>query len=165
MNAAFFVTLLAVSPAAQNAEPPSAIHAPKPAPLMAQYDWGYVGADGEGKGTLSILVEPTTGKIVLELHGLGERLVLLQGDAETGYHLLIPRRNLDQHSASFAGLKVPFLPQLGGAQALHRLLTTGEGPGVKVTKRDDEGPVKLYYKGKDEQGKNVQVWMTRTRME
>ena len=69
--------------------------APPAAAIRALYDWGYVGADGEGKGTLSALVDAAGGKVILELHGMGERLVLLQGDAAAGYRLQIPRRKLD----------------------------------------------------------------------
>ena len=47
--------------------------------------------------------------------------------------------------------------------ALHKLLTEGSGPGVKVTKRDGKGPVKLRYSGQDERGKDVMVWLQRTR--
>lgn len=167
MNIVVLLVMISVSRCLSNAthSPASQTTTTTATTLRAQYEWGYVGADGEGKGTLSVLLEPTTGKIVLELHGLGERLVLLQGDAATGYHLQIPRRNLDQNATSLAGLDLPFLPQLGDAEALHRLLTEGKGPGVKVTKRDQDGPLKLHYKGKDERGKNMQVWMTRTRME
>jgi len=137
-----------------------------PAPqIRAQYEWGYAGKDGQGKGTLSILVDPVPGKVILELQGLGERLVLLQGDAAAGYHLLIPRRELDQRSPTLAGLPLPFLPRLGSADAVYRLLTLGEGPGVKVTKRDAQGPVKLRYQGEDDQGRELMVWLTRTRWE
>lgn len=142
-----------------------AFQAPAPAPLRAQYDWGYVGADGEGKGTFSALVETTSGKIILELHGLGERLVLLEGDTAAGYRLQIPRRKLDRHVKSIGDLPLPFLPTLGSVEALQKLLVAGEGPDVKVTDRDALGPRKLRYKGKDEQGNDVMVWLTRTRWE
>ncbi len=135
------------------------------APLRAQYDWGYVGADGEGKGTFSVLVDAPSGKVVLELHGLGERLVLLQGDAAGGYRIQIPRRKLDRQVKAIGELPVPFLPALGNVDALQKLLLVGEGPGVKVTERDAQGPLKLRYKGKDEQGNDVMVWLTRTRFE
>lgn len=136
-----------------------------PQPLRAQYDWGYVGADGEGKGVLSALVDAPSGRVVLELHGLGERLVLLEGDSAGGYRLQIPRRKLDRQVKSIGELPVPFLPALGGVDGLSRLLTAGEGPGVKVSDRDANGPRKLRYKGKDEQGNDVMVWLTRTRWE
>jgi hypothetical protein len=150
------------------AQPPSV---PLPAPeqttlrtlLKAQYAWGYAGMEGEGKGTLNILIEPSTEKVVLELYGLGERLMFLSGDRATGYRVLIPRRELDLKGASFGELPLPFLPQLGTAEALYKLLTEGSGPGVKITKRDGKGPVKLRYSGQDEQGKDVMVWLQRTR--
>jgi hypothetical protein len=131
--------------------------------LKAQYAWGYSGMDGEGKGTLNILIEPASEKVLLELYGVGERLMFLSGDRSGGYRVLIPRRELDLKGASFGELPLPFLPQLGSAEALHRLLTEGSGPGVKVTKRDGKGPVKLRYSGQDEHGKDVMVWLQRTR--
>ncbi|MBK8726699.1 MAG: hypothetical protein IPL96_11825 [Holophagaceae bacterium] len=131
--------------------------------IRAQYAWGYVGADCEGKGTLNLLVDAATGAVVLELQGLGERLMLLQGDGATGYRLQIPRQKLDTTSASLAELPLPFLPKLGGPAALRALVAEGRGPGVKVTKRDAAGPVKLKYQGKDDQGKEVLVWLERKR--
>ena len=76
---------------------------------------------------------------MLELYGLGERLMLLSGDRAGGYRVQIPRRELDLRGVPFAELPLPFLPQLGSAEALHRLLTEGSGPGVKVTKRGRQG--------------------------
>lgn len=141
------------------------IQAPPAELLRAQYDWGYVGADGEGKGTFSALVDPTTGKVILELHGLGERLLLLQGDAAAGYRIQIPRKKLDRHVKAIGDLPVPFLPVLGSVEALQKLFVAGEGPGVKVTEKDALGPKKLRYKGKDEEGNDVMVWLVRTRWE
>jgi hypothetical protein len=141
------------------------LQAPAPAPparpLRAQYAWGYVGADGEGKGTLNLLLDEGTGEVVLELQGIGERLMLLQGDGRTGYRLQIPRRQVDTTAASLGELPLPFLPQLGGPAALWALVAQGRGPGVKVTKRDGAGPLKLKYQGKDDQGKDVHVWLER----
>ena len=131
--------------------------------LKAKYDWGYAGMEGEGKGTLTILIEPTSEKIVMELYGIGERLVFLTGDRGGGYRVQIPRRELDLKGVSFGELPLPFLPQLGSAEALRKLLTEGSGPGVKVTKRDGKGPVNLRYSGQDERGKDVLVWLQRTR--
>jgi hypothetical protein len=131
--------------------------------LRAQYAWGYSGMEGEGKGTLSILIDPTPGKVVMELHGLGERLVFLSGDRASGYRVQIPRRELDLRGASLGELPLPFLPQLGTPEALHKLLAEGSAPGVRVTKRDGKGPVKLRYSGQDERGKDVMVWLERTR--
>jgi len=133
--------------------------------IRAQYAWGYSGMDGEGSGTLSVLVEPGSGKVILELHGLGERLMLLTGNKAEGYHILIPRQALDRTVPTFGALPLPFLPQLGSAESLHRLFLEGDGPGVKVTKRDPKGPLKLRYQGQDDHGKDVTVWMQRTRWE
>ena len=133
--------------------------------IRAQYAWGYSGMDGEGSGTLSVLVEPQSGKVVLELHGIGERLMLLTGDRSSGYRVQIPRQELDQTVPTFGALPLPFLPQLGSSEALHSLLSEGEGPGVKVRKRDQRGPLKLRYGGHDEHGKDVTVWLNRTRWE
>lgn len=152
-----------------SAQPP----APAPAPaaaeartvLKAQYAWGYSGMEGEGKGYLSVLLDPAAGKVVMELHGLGERLMYLSGDRGTGYRVQIPRRELDMRGSTFSEMPLPFLPQLGTVEALHKLLTEGSGPGVKVTKRDGKGPVKLRYSGQDEHGKDVMVWLQRTRWE
>ena len=133
--------------------------------LKAQYAWGYSGQEGEGKGTLNLLLDTASEKVVLELFGLGERLVFLSGDRAAGYRIQIPRRELDMRGVSFDKLPRPFLPQLGSPEALHRLLAEGSGPGVKVTKRDGKGPVKLRYSGQDERGKDVLVWLQRTRWE
>ncbi len=146
---------------------PPSLPAPEPAPpqpLRAQYGWGYAGPDGEGKGSLSVLLEPASGRVVLEIHGLGERLVLLTGD-RSGYRVQIPRQNLDQQAASLGTLPLPFLPQVGSCENLYRLLTEGTGPGIKVTKRDAKGPVKLRFAGKDDKGREVMVWLDRTRWE
>jgi hypothetical protein len=133
--------------------------------LRAQYGWGYAGADGQGKGTLSVLLEPATGRTVLELQGLGERLMFLEGNAKDGYRIQIPRRKIDERAPSLGAIPLPFFPQLGSPAALYRLLCEGTGPGVKVTKRDKLGPVKLRYQGVDDQGKEVMVWLQRTRWE
>ena len=134
-------------------------------PLRAQYGWGYAGADGEGKGTLSVLLEPSSGRLVLEIHGLGERLVFLSGDRATGYRVQVPRREVDEIAPGLDRLPLPFLPQLGTVEGLYRFLAQGEGKGVKVTKKDAKGPVKLRYTGEDDRGREVMVWLTRTRWE
>jgi len=146
---------------------PPSLSAPEPTPsqpLRAQYGWGYAGPDGEGKGSLSVLLEPASGKVVLEIHGIGERLVLLTGD-RGGYRVQIPRQNLDQQAASLGALPLPFLPQMGTCESLYRRLTQGTGPGVKVTKQDSQGPVKMRFAGKDDKGREVMVWLHRTRWE
>ena len=143
---------------------PAALQAPAPAeagPLRAQYAWGYVGADGEGKGTLNLLLDPASGEVVLELQGVGERLMLLKGDTASGYHLQVPRRGLDVRSPDLKGLPLPFLPEVRSLAALLALVSEGAGPGVKVSRRDRQGPVKLRYQGRDEQGKDVHVWLER----
>lgn len=138
---------------------------PVPDVLRAQYEWGYAGADGEGQGTLSILLEPSAGRLVLEIHGLGERLVFLQGSRAEGYRVQIPRRNVDRTAQEIGGLPLPFLPAIGTPEALAKLLREGAAPGVKVSRRDERGPVKLAYEGRDEGGRRVQVWLKRVRWE
>lgn len=150
------------------AAPPAGEAAPAPAVpanLRAQYAWGYAGADGQGKGTLNVLLESASGRTILELQGLGERLMLLEGDRAAGYRVQIPRRQVDERAATLAAIPLPFFPQLAGTDALYRLLTEGTGPGVKVTKRDGQGPVKLRYQGNDDKGKEVMVWLERKRWE
>ena len=145
---------------------PPAMVAPAPGtPIRAQYGWGYAGPDGEGVGTLSLLMEPASGRLVLELHAPGERLVLLEGDRASGYRLQVPRQKLDQRAASLSQLPLPFLPQVSSVEALLRLLRTGEGAGVSVTKKDATGPLKLRWQGKDSRGKDEQVWLDRKRWE
>lgn len=143
---------------------PPADVAPAPAaPVRAQYGWGYSGAGGEGTGTLNLLLDPGTGRLVVELHGLGERLLLLEGDRASGYRLQVPRQKVDQRAATLAGLPLPFLPQVASVEALLRLLRNGEGPGVSVLKKDATGPRKLHWQGRDPQGKDEQVWLDRKR--
>jgi hypothetical protein len=133
--------------------------------VKAQYDWGYASPDGTGKGILTVLLDPGTGRTIIELQGLGERLLFLEGNPKDGFHLLIPRREVDQRAASLANLSLPFLPRLGSPQGLYELLTKGEAPGVKVSRKDGNGPVKMRYDGKDENGKELTVWLSRTRWE
>lgn len=141
------------------------VPAPKIEIIRAQYTWGYLDNDGEGKGTLAVLVDAATGRVVLEIHGLGERLMLLEGDRTKGYRVQIPRHKIDQTTLKLDGLPLPFLPQIKTAEGLRDLITHGTGAGVKVTKKDTKGPVKLKYQGKDDRGKEVQVWLQRTRIE
>lgn len=163
-----------VSPFAQTATqtPPAAIveavNAPSlqtALPLKAQYSWGYAGADGQGKGTLNLLLEPDAGRLLLELHGLGERIALLSGEAGGAYRLQIPRKSLDITQPSLEALQLPFLSKVGSVDRLYRFLHDGEFPGVKVTKKDASGPLKLRYRGSDERGKEYMVWLERTRWE
>lgn len=144
----------------------SPISTPAPAvPVRAQYGWGYAGPEGEGVGTLSLLMEPTSGRLVLELHAPGERLLLLEGDQASGYRLQVPRQKVDQRAATLADLPLPFLPQVASVEGLLHMLRTGEGTGVSVQKRDSQGPVKLQWKGKNSRGKDEQVWLDRKRWE
>lgn len=150
------------------AAPPAGEAAPAPAVpanLRAQYAWGYAGADGQGKGTLNVLLESASGRTILELQGLGERLMLLQGDSSSGYRVQVPRQKIDASAPTLASVPLPFLPQVGSVDALYRMLCEGTGTGVKVTRRDKQGPVKLSYKGADDKGREILVWLTRTRWE
>ncbi|GLH66267.1 hypothetical protein [Geothrix edaphica] len=143
--------------------PPAEV-VPAPAvPVRAQYGWGYSGAGGEGTGTLNLLMEPGSGRLVAELHGLGERLLLLEGDRASGYRLQVPRQKVDQRAATLAELPLPFLPQMASVEALLRLLRAGEGPGVSILKQDAMGPLKLHWRGRDPQGREEQVWLSRKR--
>ena len=145
---------------------PPPVSAPAPAtPIRAQYGWGYAGPDGEGVGTLSLLMEAASGRLILELHAPGERLVLLEGDRASGYRLQVPRQKLDQRAGALSQLSLPFLPQVSSVEALLRLLRTGDGTGVSVTKKDAQGPLKLHWRGKDARGKDEQVWLDRKRWE
>jgi len=110
-------------------------------------------------------MEPASGRLVLELHAPGERLLLLEGDQASGYRLQVPRQKLDQRAATLAQLPLPFLPQVPSVEALLRLLRTGQGAGVSVTKKDAQGPRKLHWQGKDPRGKDEQVWLERKRWE
>jgi hypothetical protein len=110
-------------------------------------------------------MEPAGGRLVIELHAPGERLLLLEGDGASGYRLQVPRQKLDQRAAALSQLALPFLPQISSVEALLRLLRTGEGTGVSVTKKDAQGPLKLHWRGKDARGKDEQVWLERKRWE
>lgn len=151
------------------ATPPPVLPAPAPVQprpaIRAQYAWGYAGTEGEGRGTLSLLLDPGTGRLVLELHGLGERLMVLTGDRAGGYHLQVPRQGVDTRAGNLAGLPLPFLPLVGDADGLYRLLAEGTGPGVKARRFDAFGPRNLRYQGRDDHGGEVMVWLTRTRWE
>jgi hypothetical protein len=158
------VLLLAGVIHAQATATPVPVVAPAPM-LKAQYDWGYAGADGQGKGDLTVQLDPATGQAILELQGLGERLMLLQGDRASGYRVQIPRQKIDASAPTLAAVPLPFFPQMGSVEALYQLLSQGAGAGVKVSKRDKLGPVKLTYKGTDDKGREIMVWLARTRWE
>ncbi len=143
--------------------PPAEV-APAPSlPLRAQYGWGYAGPDGEGVGTLNLLMEASRGRLVLELFAPGERLALLEGDAASGYRLQIPRQKVDRRMATLEQLPLPFLPRFSRVEELIRLLRTGDFPGATVTRRDADGPVKLHWRGRDPKGREEQVWLDRKR--
>ena len=147
------------------AAPPALIAPAQAASIRAQYGWGYAGPDGEGVGTLSLLMETATGRLILELHGPGERLLLLQGDAASGYRLQVPRQKVDQRATYLSELALPFLPQVLSVEGLLHLLRTGEGAGITVQKKDAQGPLRLQWRGKDPRGKEEQVWLERKRWE
>jgi hypothetical protein len=138
---------------------------PQAQAFRAMYDWGFSSPSGEGKGTLAVLVDTSMGKVVVELHAVGERLVLLEGDGERGYRLLIPRSAIDESAPALRDLSIPFLPTLGDANDLARLLLEGSGPGIKASRRDGKGPKRLRWDGKDHQGEPCTVWLKRTRFE
>jgi hypothetical protein len=110
-------------------------------------------------------MEADSGRLILELHAPGERLLLLEGTSATGYRLQVPRQKIDQRAVSLSQLPLPFLPQVPSVAALLRLLRSGEGTGVSVTRKDAQGPVKLHWQGKDARGKDEQVWLDRKRWE
>jgi hypothetical protein len=136
-----------------------------PQAFRAIYDWGFASPSGEGKGTLVVLVDLSNDKIIIELHALSERLMLLDGNKESGYRVQIPRNGIDERSPSLGGLPIPFLPALNDAAGLARLLTQGAGPGVKSSSKDANGPKKLRWDGKDDRKEPCTVWLTRTRFE
>ena len=145
--------------------PPAIIAPAQATPIRAQYGWGYAGSEGEGVGTLSLLMEAQSGRLILELHAPGERLLLLEGDATAGYRLQVPRQKIDRRAAYLSQLQLPFLPQVLSVEGLLHLLRTGEGAGVSVQKQDAQGPLKLHWQGKDPRGKDEQVWLERKRWE
>jgi hypothetical protein len=138
---------------------------PQPQAFRAMYDWGFSSPSGEGKGTLAVLVDTSIGKVVVELHAIGERLVLLEGDGERGYRLLIPRNGIDESSPALGDLHIPFLPTLNDTADLVRLLLDGAGPGIKASRRDSKGPKRLRWDGKDHRNEPCTVWLKRTRFE
>jgi len=129
------------------------------------YDWGFASPSGEGKGTLAVLVDTSTDKVVIELHAIGERLMLLEGNGESGYRLLIPRNAVDERATALSDLPTPYLPTISSAADLARLLLEGSGPGVKASQRDSKGPKRLRWDGKDDMGEQCTVWLKRTRFE
>ncbi|HJW08057.1 MAG TPA: hypothetical protein VJ483_00385 [Holophagaceae bacterium] len=154
--------------------PAQALSQPQPAavtaaaarrPVRAQYAWSYEAADANGSGTLSLLMDPAGGRLVLEIHSYGERVAFLSGDAAGGYRLQIPKEGKDLSSPSLAELPLPFLPDVKSVDALLTALERGEGPGLTVLKRGDGAPLKLRYKSLDEKGESILLWLTRKRWE
>jgi len=133
--------------------------------FRVMYDWGFASPSGEGKGTLAVLVDTSTDKVVIELHAIGERLLLLEGSRESGYRLLIPRSAIDERAPALSDLPTPYLPTIGSASDLVRLLLEGAGPGVKASRRDNKGPKRLRWDGRDDRGEQCTVWLKRTRFE
>jgi hypothetical protein len=133
--------------------------------FRAMYDWGFASPSGEGKGTLAVLVDTSTNKVVVELHAIGERLVLLEGDGERGYRLLMPRNGTDERAPALGDLSIPFLPKLNDAADLAHLLLDGTGHGIKVSRRDSKGPKRLRWDGKDHRNEQCTIWLKRTRFD
>ena len=143
---------------------PPALEAPAPLPfasLRAEYKWSFRGAQESGSGSLVLLLEPASGKLVLEVFSYGERLALVDGDAAAGYQVVLPRQNLNRTVPTLAELPLPFLPQAGSAETLARALATGEGEGLAVEARDAQGPRKLRFHGQDDAGAAIEVQLTR----
>ena len=148
--------------------PPALIEHDQPKEMQAFraiYDWGFASPSGEGKGALVVLVDLSDGKIIIELHALGERLMLLDGAAASGYRVQIPRNSVDERSSSLSSLPIPFLPILKDPSGLFMLLTEGKAPGVRASRKDANGPRRLRWNGKDDRGESCTVWLTRTRFE
>ena len=149
---------------------PPVLAAPEQTPqqhqaFRAMYDWGFASPSGEGKGTLAVLADLSNGSVIIELHALGERLMLLDGNKNSGYRVQIPRDGVDERAPSLNGLPMPFLPTLNDVNGLVRLLTEGTGSGVKASRKDANGPRQLRWDGKDNQGQSCTVWLKRTRFE
>jgi len=148
--------------------PPALIAHEQPRPpqaFRATYDWGFASPSGEGKGTLVVLVDLSNDKVIIELHAMSERLMLLEGNRNSGYRIQIPRDSLDERASSLNELPIPFLPTLNNANGLVRLLTEGIGPNVKASRKDANGPKQLRWDGKDNRNQSCTVWLKRTRFE
>jgi hypothetical protein len=147
--------------------PPAIVAQPQPQrrAFRAVYDWGFASPSGEGKGALAVLVDTATDRVVVELHAISERLVLLEGDGEAGYRLLIPKNGVDERADALGALHIPFMPTLNDGADLARLLIDGAGPGIKASRRDAKGPKRLRWDGKDHRGEPCTIWLKRTRFE
>ncbi|HTL98456.1 MAG TPA: hypothetical protein VL181_06585 [Holophagaceae bacterium] len=141
-------------------EPPKALPF---ASLRAEYKWSLRGAKDGGSGTLVVLLQPASGKLVLEVFTFGERLALVDGDAAAGYQVVLPKEQVDRTVAGLADLPLPFLPQTGSVDSLARALAFGEGRGITVRQRDNLGPSRLAYEGLAEDGSALEVELIRKR--
>jgi len=133
--------------------------------FRAIYDWGFASPSGEGKGTLAVLLEPFSGRVIIELYALSERLMLLEGNTENGYRIQIPRNGVDERASLLSELPIPFLPALKDANGLARLLLEGIGHGVKASRKDSHGPKRLRWEGKDDKNEHCAVWLKRVRFD
>ena len=82
---------------------------------------------------MSVMVEEPSEAVVIELQGMGERIMLLPGDRLGGYRLRVPRQGVDLSRPDLAPLPLPLLPKVENAQGLAILLRQGTAPGVDVT--------------------------------
>ncbi len=148
---------------------PPALQSPAPTTALpftavkAQYKWSFKSADGSGSGSLALLMEPSRGKLVLEVFSYGDRLALVDGDTTTGYQYVLPKEQVNRTVPTLADLPLPLLPQVGTVEALARALALGEG--LVVDQRDALGPLKLTYAGQDSVGRPIEVHLTRKRWE
>lgn len=133
--------------------------------LRARYKWALEVGEDRGSGSLTLRLAPATGELVVEVFSFTDRLALVAGDAARGYHLILPREQVDRTVASVSDLPFPFLPQAGSVEALARALAFGEGAGITVTERDASGPRSLSYAGQDAEGRPVKVRLIRKQWE
>ena len=145
---------------------PPALQAQAPAPLpfaslRAEYKWSFRGAKESGSGNLVLLLEPASGRLVLEVFSYGERLALVDGDAAGGYQIVLPKQDVNRTVPTLADLPLPFLPQTGSAEKLARALASGEGEGLSVSERDAAGPRRLSFQGQDDAGASIEVQLIR----
>ena len=133
--------------------------------VKAQYKWSFRGEKDSGSGSLELILGPTEGRLVLEIHSYGERLALVEGTTARGYQIVLPKQNVNRVVPTLADLPLPFLPQTGSVEALARALALGEGEGLTVEKRDENGPLKLRFAGEDPDGQPVEIQLTRKRWE
>lgn len=85
--------------------------------LRARYKWALEVGEDRGSGSLTLRLAPATGELVVEVFSFTDRLALVAGDAARGYHLILPREQVDRTVASVSDLPFPFLPQAGSVEA------------------------------------------------